>query len=346
MLTAHKKPFRLYWRENYSEKPKAVINAINKAVQISMQNIHLYPGCLYDEVVELTAKENRLSPNQVILGHGVEGLTHKIAEVFLDKNKSGGIFEPSYFVFNNNLARTKSVKYPIRYDQKVEFSKFLEQMLDTDVFFLASPNTETGDYLLNKKQIEEFVKNYKGILIVDECYYGIGNLTVLNLLKKYDNLIILRSITKLMGMGSLRLGYAMSSPEIINRINYNFREIELDPINSFSLNIFKKTYKYYDILARNLLSFKEQFFAFVSEEFPDHKIYKNVTNFVFLDKGNCKVPTFEILNSLSQHGYVYSEKPLTDNSTLHFPELIELTPPPREYWKDYVETLKKVLSEK
>ncbi|MDD3647265.1 MAG: aminotransferase class I/II-fold pyridoxal phosphate-dependent enzyme, partial [Candidatus Dojkabacteria bacterium] len=340
----HSKPFRLYWRENYSEKPKVVKNAVERAVAESKQNIHLYPGLLYDEVVALIAKDNKLSPNQVILGHGAEGIIHKISEAFLSKDKTGGIFEPSYFVFNNNISRYKSIRFPCSYDSQVNFEEFVQRIKDTNVFFLASPNTETGNYLLTKKQIKKLLKVYKGILVVDECYYGIGHLTVLDLLKKHKNLIILRSITKLMGMGGLRLGYAFSNPEIISQLNYNFREIELDPINSFSLNIFKYTYKYYDTLARGLLSFKELFFAYVSEQFPDNKIYKNVTNFIFLDKGDCKIPTFEILNSLSRKGYVYSEKPLRDNSTLHFPELIELTPPPKEYWEDFVTGLKKAMS--
>lgn len=338
-----KKPVRLFWGENYSQKPPRVKTAIKKAVQTATELAHLYPGTLYEETQDLIANTFKLDPKQVLLGHGVEGLVNIICQTFLRPGKAGATFEPSFFVYNNNLDRYPHLYYPCRYYVKVDVGDFLGKIAKTNVFFLASPNTATGNYLFNHAEIETILKYYQGVLVIDECYFGIGDMTVIDLLKKYPRLLILRSLTKTMGLAGLRLGFAVGQAQLIKQLNYHFREIELDPINAFSLQVFKETFPYSEELTKTTNQFFDEFLKFMQANFPETSVIKTLTTFYFMDIRPFHKPAFEIMNYLTKHGYLMSEHILKDNRSIKLPEFIQLTPPPKEMWKDFANTLKAAL---
>ncbi len=336
-------PIRLFWGENYSPKPSVVKKAIERAVKKSIESIHLYPGSLYDDAVRVVAERENVSKDQIVFGHGVEGLIHTIYDAFLGADKTGGMFDPSFFVFENNLNRCRAVRYPCRYDGKVNINNFLKTIKDTDVFYLASPNTATGNYLLEHDEIEYVLKNYSGLFVVDECYFGIGPMSVVDLLPKFDNLLILRSLTKVMGMPALRLGFAMGNKPVIDKLKYHLTDIELDPINSFSLNIFMAVYPYFDLLVENTNRFFARFYDFMSERFPEDRIIKTYTTFYFFDITRYKVHREDVANYMNAHGYEFSSSTLTECPKGKYPQFVEITPPPREYWPDFVDQLQHCL---
>lgn len=256
------------------------------------------------------------------------------------------MFTPSFFIFDSILNRTKNLKYPCHYQKPIDLDDFINKLNTTNIFFLASPNTATGNYLLTKDQIETVLKQYEGIFVVDECYYGIGDLTVIDLLDKYPNLIIYRGMTKVMGMGAARLGVAISHPDIIKKLNYHHTDIELDPINSFSLNLLKYTFSQYQILAQNTRQFFSDFIKLLKQEFPSDNFIQNVTTFHFMDISRYQPKSYQIINFMNHHGYLFSDQDLPDDSSIHFPEFIQLTPPPKELWPDYIKTLKQALNNK
>jgi len=338
-----KKPIRIYWRENYSDKPATIKRAIKKSIKRVSERLSMYPGNLYEDTVAMIAKKYRVKAAQVILGHGVEGLVHLISQTFLDRGKIGGSFKPCFFVFGTNIDRYTARTFPCHYDKNINFDKYLTYLKKIDLFFLDSPNTETSTYVLSKDQIDKVLKVYKGIFVVDECYYGVGNMTVVDLLKKYSNLIILKSITKTMGLGSLRLGYAFGNKALIKKLNSNFRDVELDPINSFSLMILKEVLTYQKELFKITKDFKRGFITQFRKALPKAKIIRGDTNFFFADMSAYGVDVYKIKNYATEQGFVYSEKPLKDDSHLHFPGFLEVTPPPKQYWNDYLSTIKKAI---
>lgn len=339
------KPIRLFWGENYSEKPLIVQKAIKKALINTTKKINLYPGSIYQDTVKLISKNLKVHEDQVMLGHGIEGLIHTTAMTFLGPNKVGGMFEPSFFVYDNNLNRCKPVRYPCTYNKKIDVKDFINKIKNTDVFYLASPNTATGNYLLTKSDIEFVLKNYKGLFVVDECYFGIGYQTVIDLIPKYDNLLIYRGVTKVMGLASLRLGIAIGDKKIIDKLKYNFTDIELDPLSTWSINIFNETFPYFTTLANNTNEFFDDFYGFMQSKFPKDKFIKTVTTFYFMDIRRYKVSRFKILNYMNDHNYLFSGKNLTKDEKGEFTEFIQLTPPPKKYWNNFTETLKKALNQ-
>ena len=84
-------------------------------------------------------------------------------------------------------------------------------------FILPNPNQPIEDNL-SLEDLEKLVKlckRYKVLMVVDEAYHMYGSQTAASLIKKYENLIILRTFSKSFGLPSLRLGYILSNKNMI-----------------------------------------------------------------------------------------------------------------------------------
>ena len=85
-------------------------------------------------------------------------------------------------------------------------------MLTKDV---ASPNNPVGNVLSKQKLQVLLAKNPKSLFIADEAYYEFSSQPYTELLAEFDNLILLRTLSKAMGTAGLRLGYLLASKEVI-----------------------------------------------------------------------------------------------------------------------------------
>jgi histidinol-phosphate aminotransferase len=85
------------------------------------------------------------------------------------------------------------------------------------VIFLAFPNNPTGN-LFSESSIREIIKSAKGLVVIDEAYSPFANASFINSLGEYDNLLVMRTVSKL-GLAGLRLGYITGSADIIEQLH-------------------------------------------------------------------------------------------------------------------------------
>lgn len=84
------------------------------------------------------------------------------------------------------------------------------------VIFLAYPNNPTGN-LFSEASIREIIKTAKGLVVIDEAYAP-ADASFIDSLEQYDNLLIMRTVSKL-GLAGLRLGYIAGRPDIIEQLD-------------------------------------------------------------------------------------------------------------------------------
>jgi threonine-phosphate decarboxylase len=102
--------------------------------------------------------------------------------------------------------------------------KFIAKIPKNGLVFVCNPNNPTGD-LTSRKSIEKIIKAAKAkstLVFVDECFIELTqtpNQSVIDLTLKYQNLFVLRSLTKSFGLAGLRLGYAVGDKNLISILN-------------------------------------------------------------------------------------------------------------------------------
>ena len=183
-----------------------------------------YPeiSALYKKI----AKFNNVEESQILITSGIDGSIKNLFSVLLKAGDTVGVFSPTYLmyevyskIYNVNCFRIRySSDYKILQD---DLDKFFHQK--PKILFVPNPN-QPIESSLDLKELENLAKRCKKIecfLVLDEAYYHLGADTGIDLIKNYDNVIIIRTFSKAFGVPSIRTGYTVSTKynmEIISKM--------------------------------------------------------------------------------------------------------------------------------
>ncbi len=196
--------------------------------------INRYPDPMQNKLREKMADYLASSKEQIIFGIGSDELLDMIYKVFCTPAEDNVIIsEPTYGMYSV-LANTHNI-YVKELMLDNNFQPDVNAITDacddfTKLIFVCSPNNPTGN-VADIKIIEKLAENTGKIIVVDEAYIDFcKEKSAFSLLEKYKNIIILRTFSKAMGMAGIRLGYAISSPEIIEllfkvKLPYNINKL-------------------------------------------------------------------------------------------------------------------------
>jgi len=198
--------------------PKAL-----EAVARSITHSHRYPnGGL--ELREVLAREFDLKIENVIAGSGSEGIMSSIIRTFLCDDDEVLTTEAAFIGFQV-LAKSRGVRYrtvPYR-DWHYDLPALAEQINEhTKVIYLANPNNPTGT-IFTKQEFNEFYRHVpeRVLIILDEAYfeYAKDNPRYPDSMHyRYDNVITLRTFSKIYGLAGVRIGYGFAHEELIRNL--------------------------------------------------------------------------------------------------------------------------------
>ena len=210
---------KLNTNENPYPPSPAIIAIINSLLGDTMR---LYPDPMADQLRNTISELYHFRSDNIVVGNGSDDIICMVIKTFVNEKDSIICFNPTYSLYPV-LAQIQDAKtIHIELDENFNIpERFLKSELkklalrnDLKVFFIPSPNSPTGNpFPVN--QIEQICQEFKGIVLVDEAYADFANDNCLRLLKKYQNLILSRTMSKSYSMAGVRLGWAISSPEII-----------------------------------------------------------------------------------------------------------------------------------
>ncbi len=184
--------------------------------------INRYPSTSLKEAVRSkVAALKGVTPERLFLGNGSDEAIDLCYRVFCEPGRDNAVMiAPSYGMYSvcadiNNVGCRMVLLEPETFALPVE--RLLEQVdADTKLMFICSPNNPTGN-AFDVADIELLAESFNGILVVDEAYIDFSSKPgVLPLIEKYDNIIVLQTLSKAWGLAGLRIGLAMSSPYIIS----------------------------------------------------------------------------------------------------------------------------------
>jgi len=200
----------------YGPSPLAIA-----AVKKATLKINRYPDVYGAVLKEKLAFRQHVSPAQIVLGNGSTELIEMIAKTFLQPNEKCLTAQETFPVYRmaansiNAICVTVALKKD-RYD--------LQGILDavdsnTRLIFIANPNNPTGT-AHGPRDLQDFLSRVPPnvLVVLDEAYreYASGQVDVLS---PAENLIVLRTFSKVYGLAGLRIGYAVCSPEVASHLN-------------------------------------------------------------------------------------------------------------------------------
>ena len=146
------------------------------------------------------------------------------------------------------------------------------------VFFLTTPNSPLG-FAFSHDYIEELAVNCGGILVVDEAYADFADSNALDLVKKYDNVVVTRTLSKSYSLAGMRLGLAIARPEMVVALDKIRDHYNLDRLAQVACVAALKDQEYFLDCCRKIKETREWFSGELRS--IGYEIIPSQANFVF-----------------------------------------------------------------
>ncbi len=158
---------------------------------------------------------------QIIVGNGSDELIQMLCTTLSGPSATALVPFPTFVMYRiialNCGCQVIDVPLDDRFDLDLETMLAVIGKDNPVLTFLSYPNNPTGK-CFDAGKVEEIIKASQGVVVIDEAYFPFYGKTFLPMLKKYDNLVILRTLSKL-GLAAIRVGFLMGSRTLVGELN-------------------------------------------------------------------------------------------------------------------------------
>jgi histidinol-phosphate aminotransferase len=209
-LDANESPYSAFKVQRSTFNVQKILNSLNR-----------YPDPEAKSLKRLIAKEFNVKPENVLFGNGSDELIYYLITTF-----GGPVLYPiptfsMYGIIAQALGENK-IEIPLDKAFDLDVKEFLKviKKKKPKLIFLSSPNNPTGN-CFSSERVLKIIKSILSLslIVIDEAYQAFsGKKSFLPLIKKYKNLIILKTLSKI-GLAGLRVGFMIADSEIIKEVN-------------------------------------------------------------------------------------------------------------------------------
>lgn len=277
--------------------PKILIDLLN--ANITKNEISEYPDNSLISLKKSLAEYVGVNQNQIIPTNGSLEFIKLFADTFVEPKSEVIIPSPSFGEYEKLVLIKGGIPTSVSLKKgQINIDEILRKINDrTSCIFLTNPNNPYGS-VVKKKGLIDLVEilNKKDIpILIDEAFIEFSEEnSLVSLTNSFDNLIVSRSLTKIIGVAGIRLGFGVSS-ERVSKVLDNMRLTW--NINAFAKIIGENILKCNDFINETILSIsKEREFLFERLKALELKVYPSNANFLFIeidDSPNIKSQLYE-----------------------------------------------------
>lgn len=241
--------------------------------------------CLYSDpesklLKKKLAESYSLQSENVFVANGSDDILNFAFMAFAREN--GAAFPDISYGFYPVFADLYNINaeiIPLEDDFSIDYKKYLSI---GKMVVIANPNAPTGK-VIPKENIEEIIKsNPDNVVLIDEAYVDFGAQSVVDLVKKYDNLLVVQTFSKSRSMAGARLGFAFASAEIIKdleKIKYSTNPYNLNRLTQLMGVKALEEQEYYDNNCKIIAENRE--FTVVELQKLGFTVVPSKANFIF-----------------------------------------------------------------
>ena len=299
---------------NTNENPYPPSPGVTEAIaNMEADKLRYYPDPKVEKLVTAIAHYHGLNDNQVFVGVGSDDVLAMAFMTFFNSDKPV-LFPDITYSFYDVWANLFRIPYQTKaLNENFEITKE-DYFNDNGGVIFPNPNAPTG-IAMGISEVEDIIKNNQDVIvIVDEAYVDFGAQSAVQLIEKYDNLLVVQTFSKSRSLAGIRIGYACGNARLIkylNDVKYSFNSYTMN-YPSIELGVATiEDESYFHNTLDQIIATREWTKKKLSElgfSFGDSQ-----TNFIFATHKSCAAK--EIYEALrSEHIYVrYFDKPRIDN---------------------------------
>lgn len=218
---------KLNTNENpYPPSPK-VIDFIKN---YDTDKLRLYPSFKCLELKSVLENIYNVKQNQIFIGNGSDEVLALCFMTFFNSDKPVLFPDITYSFYDVwcNLYNIKFLRPSLDESFKIKPEDYF---IENGGIVIANPNAPTGEYI-DLSVIEEIIQHNRDVIIViDEAYIDFGGKSAIELINKYDNIVIVHTFSKSRSLAGIRIGYTLANSELIDAL-----EAVKNSFNSYTVN--------------------------------------------------------------------------------------------------------------
>lgn len=208
---------------NQNENPFDLPDSIRHDVEVRMRSRawSRYPDFVPSGFHEKLADFAGWRPDGVLAGNGSNELIQAIMMVTVGPGTRVLIVEPTFTLYRLQASvlggevRSVALSDGLAFDPEAVEEAATRDAVDMVV--LCSPNNPTGS-VYSLDDLDRLLERFDGIVVVDEAYQEFSGQTAVPLLHRHRNLVVLRTFSKAMAMGGMRVGYMLADPAFVGEV--------------------------------------------------------------------------------------------------------------------------------
>ncbi len=181
-------------------------------------NRYEVPGVV-EEFVERVAEYSGVDQEYVSILAGSEAFFTTIPWYLVKHGYRFIYCSPTFVPAINDLMvwGIETIDVPLDDNYRVVLDKVLETGDRPSILYLVNPNNPTGNIVIDCRDLAGLVETY-GLVVVDEAYYEYCDMTCIDLVKRYNNIVFLRTFSKAFCLAGARLGYVLGDPSTLKEL--------------------------------------------------------------------------------------------------------------------------------
>ncbi len=287
----------------WGPSPKAI-----EAIGEEINSINRYPESQLKDLVHEVALYAGVCDSQVIIGgDGADEIIDVLAKTFIEPDDEFIVPLPSYMYYEYLLKQYGAVPVYAKWDldnNVLDVESIFDRITSkTKMIFLCSPNNPTGTLIDKIDLIEIAGKNPDVLVVVDEAYFEYSEVTNKDLINDYDNVFIIRTMSKVLGLAGMRIGYGLACEEIIeymHRIKPVFSLTRLSYVAA--INTFRDS-EYIERSIKDGIESRDYLIAELSK-INSLNVFESKSNFILIGVKDTGFTATEITKEFMKRGII------------------------------------------
>ena len=192
-----------------NENPRPPSPAAIEAAEAALREGNRYPDERNPALVE--ALRSYHGDYRFVTGAGMDGVIETVIRTVVEPGEKVVVSTPTFSFYGLAAAAHggRVVNVPRQDDYSVDPGTFIEASRGANLAFLCSPNNPTGNPV-KPETVEEILEGMEGLLFLDNAYVDFSDIDYRPLMRRHENLILGRTMSKIFSLAGFRVGYAFA----------------------------------------------------------------------------------------------------------------------------------------
>lgn len=275
-----------YIKLNSNENPyppsEKALHALKEAVKLN-----LYPNPKADGLRSELSKVYNISQDNIFIGNGSDEILGLAFLAFFNSNQKDIVFPEVTYSFYPVWAELYDINYRT-IPQNDDFSINIEDYFNLEHcqgIIIANPNAPTTLEIAHGGIESIIINNPDKVIIIDEAYVDFGTYTCLDLVKKYQNVLVIRTFSKGWSLAGIRCGFSFGSLELIKgleKIRDCFNSYSVDTMTQAVAVSSVQDIQYMQLCVKKIISTRERIVNKLRQQ--GYTVLASKTNFIFMTR--------------------------------------------------------------